>query len=118
MAKQVCAIGFRKAVEVEPGIWTPMIIERNYACDIFRNTRRYETGQKINDDLQINNQFSIVADAYAAENYFAMCYILFMGAKWKITNVEVQRPRLLLTAGGIYNDEEPEAEPEGTPEET
>lgn len=118
MAKRVCTIGFRDTVEIEPGNWISKITERQYACDIFRNTRRYETGQKVNDDLQINNQFSLVADAYAADNYFAMCYISFMGAKWKITNVEVQRPRLLLTAGGVYNGEEPEAEPEGTPEET
>ena len=27
-----------------------------------------------------------------------------MGAKWKITDVEVQYPRLLLTIGGLYNE--------------
>jgi len=26
-----------------------------------------------------------------------------MGAKWKITNVEVQYPRLILTIGGVYH---------------
>lgn len=117
MAKQVVTIGFRETVEVEPGIWAAKITERKYPSDIFRNSRRYEIGQKVNDDVQLNNQFSLIADAYAAQNYFAMCYISFMGAKWKITNVEVQRPRLLITAGGIYNGEESEEESEGTPEE-
>ncbi len=117
MAKAYLKIGFRNTVNVD-GVWRSQITERNYACDVIRNTRRYEAGQKVNDDILINNQFSIVADGYATENYFAMCYISWMGAKWKVTNVEVQRPRLLITAGGIYNGEEPEGEPEGTPEDT
>lgn len=33
-----------------------------------------------------------------------MRYIEFMGAKWKITNIEVQYPRLILTVGGVYNE--------------
>jgi hypothetical protein len=26
-----------------------------------------------------------------------------MGANWKITNVEVEFPRIILTLGGVYN---------------
>ena len=33
-----------------------------------------------------------------------MRYVEFMGAKWKISSVEVQYPRLILTVGGVYND--------------
>jgi hypothetical protein len=32
-----------------------------------------------------------------------MLYVEFMGTKWKITNVEVQYPRLILSVGGVYN---------------
>jgi hypothetical protein len=28
-----------------------------------------------------------------------------MGANWKISNVEVHYPRLILTIGGVYNGE-------------
>jgi len=68
-----------------------------------RNTRRYESADQVNDNLTIANEISIVADPYAYENFHAMRYVEFMGAKWKISNVEVQRPRLILTIGGVYN---------------
>ena len=66
----------------------------------------YENGSGLNDDLVLNNQLSIVADAYANQHFFAIRYVRWMGALWKITNVEVQRPRLLLTVGGVYNGPE------------
>lgn len=118
MAKYMCTIGFGVEVEKEPGIMMPDISERRYACDVLRNSRRFENRNEINDNLNVNNQFSIVADAYAYQNFFAMRYIVWMGAKWKISTVEVLRPRLLLTIGGVYNGPEPEEKPEGVPEET
>ena len=56
-----------------------------------------------NDDIIISNEISIIADKFAYENFYAMKYVEYSGAKWKITNVEVQHPRLILTTGGIYN---------------
>lgn len=37
--------------------------------------------------------------------FHTMKYVVWMGASWKITSIEVQRPRLLLTIGGVYNGE-------------
>ena len=59
---------------------------------------------KLNDDVNISNEISIVADPFAYQNFHAMRYVEFMGAKWKISSVEVQYPRLILTVGGVYND--------------
>jgi hypothetical protein len=53
--------------------------------------------------LAINNQISIVADPFANQNFHSMKYVEFMGTRWKITNVDVQYPRLILTMGGVYN---------------
>ena len=103
MAKFSGNIGFVEFMETSSGVDTEIAVERHYVGDVLRNTRRWETGDQINDNLTINNQFSIVADAYAKGHYFAMRYIMWMGTRWKITNVEVQRPRLLLTIGGVYN---------------
>ena len=83
------------------------VIERTYYGDVLQNSRRTENGSDINDDIQISNRISIVADAYAQEHFFAMKYVEWMGARWKITNVEVQRPRLVLTVGGVYNGPTP-----------
>lgn len=105
MARFSGIIGFVDFKEGAPGVYREdTYVERQYKGDVIRNTRRWEgANDQINDNLQINNQFSIIADAYAYEHFFAMRYISWMGSLWKITNVEVQRPRLILTVGGVYN---------------
>ena len=106
MAKYYGNIGFTETVEVEPGLWEEQIIERPYYGDLTRNTSRYQQSDGVNDDINIGNDISIVADPYANENFHHMRYVEFMGTKWKITNVEVKYPRLLLTVGGVYNGEQ------------
>lgn len=96
-------IGYIETVEVEPGIWEEQIIERLYYGDLIRNTSRYQTSGGVNDNININNDISIVADPYANENFQHMRYAVFMGTKWKINNVEVKYPRIILTLGGVYN---------------
>ena len=92
--------------ETSPGVHKEQITERNYYGDLIRNTRRLQSGDKVNDDVNVANEISIVADPFANENFHSMRYVEFMGAKWKITNVEVQYPRLILTLGGIYNGQQ------------
>ena len=97
-------IGFDAGkVETKPGVWKEQIIERKYTGDIIRNTRRLQSTDQLNDDINISNSISIIADPYANQNFHSMRYAEFMGTKWKITNVEVQYPRLTLTLGGEYN---------------
>jgi hypothetical protein len=103
MAKFYGLIGFIKLIETTPGVYEETIIEKNYAGDVIRNSRRWESADKINDNLVINNQFSIISDSFATENFQTMRYVKWNGSAWKITNIEVQRPRLILTIGGIYN---------------
>lgn len=105
MARFSGIIGFVDFKEGKPGVHREDVyIERLYKGDVIRNTRRWEgANDQVNDNLQINNQFSIIGDPYAYEHFFAMRYISWMGSLWKITNVEVQRPRLILTIGGVYN---------------
>lgn len=103
MAKFYGIIGYEVTVETEPGIYEETIIENEYYGDIIRNTRRLDQAAQVNDNINISNQISIVADPFANNNFHAMRYIEFMGAKWKITDVEVQYPRLILSIGGLYN---------------
>lgn len=108
MAKFFGKIGYIDTVESEPGYWEEKAIEREYYGDITRNTSRYQNGGQVNDNIVINNILSIVADPYANKNFQHMRYVKWMGAKWKITNVEVQYPRIILTLGGVYNGTENE----------
>ena len=104
MAKWFGVIGFNVGTkETAPSVYTEDIQERQYYGDIIRNSRRLQTTDKVNDDLEVSNEISIVADPYAVNNFHQMRYISFMGAKWKISSVEVQYPRLVLTLGGVYN---------------
>ena len=103
MAKYYGNVGYINTVEVEPGIWEEQIVERPYYGDLTRNTSRYQTSGGVNDNINVNNNISIVADPYANENFQHMRYAEFMGTKWKITNVEIQYPRIILTIGGVYN---------------
>lgn len=109
MAKFYGVIGYIKSVEVEPGIWEEQAIEHNYYGDIIDPTLRYQSSGGVNDDVNISNVISIVADPFANENSQYMKYVVLMGTKWKITKVGVQYPRLLLTVGGVYNEYTTEA---------
>lgn len=104
MAKFCGVIGYTITRETEPGIYVEEIVENEYYGDVIRNTRRLREAAKVNDDINISNQISIVADPFANNNFHAMRYIVFMGTKWKITEVEVQYPRLILSIGGLYNE--------------
>jgi hypothetical protein len=107
MGKFYGPIGYAETSETSSGVWTNIITERYYRGDIIRNSKRWNTGENVNDDLQINNEISILADPFAYNNFHNMKYITWMGADWKITNINIQRPRLLLTIGGVYNGEKP-----------
>lgn len=103
MAKFFGVIGFAEMVETSPGVHTEQITERSYYGDVIRNSRRLQSTENLNDDIIVANEIHIVADPYANQNFHAMRYAEFMGAKWKVTNVSTQFPRLVLTLGGVYN---------------
>ena len=103
MAKFYGVIGYAVTKETAPGVWTEEITEQSYYGDLTRNMRRLQDSGDLNDDINVANEISIVADPYANANFHSMRYVEFMGAKWKISKVEVQYPRLILTLGGVYN---------------
>lgn len=96
-------IGFAETEETTPGVWTEQITEREYYGDLTRNTRQLQTSSTLNDDVNVANEISIVADPFAYQRFHSMRYVELLGAKWKISKVEVQYPRLILTVGGVYN---------------
>lgn len=105
MAKFYGKVGYATTIEspIGSGVWVEDIVERPYYGDLIRNNRRLQSANQVNDDINISNEISILADPYANQHFHAMRYVEFMGAKWKITSVEVQYPRLILSVGGVYN---------------
>ena len=105
MPKYCGNIGYAEMEKTAPGVFQEVIKERRYFGDVTENVRRYEPTSYLNDNLQIQNQISIVADAYAYRNFHSIRYAWFMGSKWKVRSVQVERPRLILSLGDVYNDQ-------------
>ena len=106
MARFYGKIGFKSpSVEVRPGYWeSEGIVEREYMGDILEFSKgSYDNQRGTNDDIIIRNEISIVADNYVMNNSSNMIYVEVMGEKWKVDSIrQIQRPRLLLTTGGLY----------------
>lgn len=105
MSKWYGIIGFAVQKETSPGVYSEVIDERNYVGDISRNQRKWENGDGLNDNINIDNVISILADPYACRNFHTIRYITFMGSKWKVRSVDVAYPRLNFAIGGVYNEE-------------
>ena len=103
MPKYHGKIGFSITEEIRPGIYDQRITERQYKGDILQNQRRWEAGELMNDDVNVSNRISIVADEYAYANFGNIRYAQFMNSMWKVTSIEVNRPRIVLSLGGVYN---------------
>lgn len=88
------------------GVWEEKITERNYYGDVLKFSHRRQEASKVNDDLNISNQISIIADPYAYDNFQHILYVTWMNTKWKVSNISVEYPRLILDVGGVYNGEQ------------
>lgn len=104
MSKWYGNVGFSETVEYEPGAWEPQIVDRPYYGDVMSNRWKRQNSGGVNDDINLSNQISIVSDPYAVQHCSAITYVEFMGEKWKVTDVEVQFPRLILTIGGVWSE--------------
>ena len=103
MAKFYGKVGFETMVEGEGGVFKAETIEKNYRGDTLRMYPKYETSDKLHDDLTLSDEISILADNFAYENFQSMKYVVLLGAKWEITSARIERPRILLQIGGVYN---------------
>lgn len=105
MAKFFGEVGYAETYEKSPGDWDERIVARNHFGDVIRNTRRLQSSDRANDDINVSVQISIVSNPYSDMHFHSIRYVKFMGAKWKVTDVDPQPPRLILTLGGVYNGE-------------
>jgi hypothetical protein len=103
------AVGYANSVEDSPGVWIEEITEKDYYGEVLALARRLEDSSQIpatlNTDVTAQNRISIVADQYAYDNFGKMRYVRWNGSPWTVTYVEVQRPRLIMSIGGLWNGE-------------
>ena len=103
MAKWCGKVGYAVMKETKPGVWKEEFTEQKYFGDVIQDSRRLQSANQVNDDIVVLTRISFVADPFALSNFHSIRYAEFMGAKWKVSTVDVQYPRLILTLGGVYN---------------
>lgn len=103
MARFSGKVGYAHTVETAPGVHQEQITERSYLGDVVQNRRMIRDGEQVNPVMSLGNSISIVADAYASEQYFAIRYVVWGGVRWTVPDVEVQPPRLILRLGEVYS---------------
>ena len=107
MSKWCGNVGFADTIEYEPGSHENEVVERQYYGDVISNRWKRQNSGGVNDDINLSNQISIVADPYALNHCSTIAYIEYMGTRWKVTDVDPQFPRLILNIGGVYNGNTP-----------
>ena len=83
-----------------------------YFGDVKRASMTMQQSNTVNTDLRTTNSIEIMADAFASQNFSAIRYVVWAGTPWSVTEVTVQRPRLLLRLGGVYSGKRPPVAPE------
>ena len=99
-------VGYIETIESAPGVWTEKETVRKHTGEVLTSSRRYENGTSINDNLVMSSRLSIVADGYAKDHFSFIKWVELWGVKWKVTNIEVQFPRLILSFGGVWSAED------------
>ena len=105
MARFHGRVGYGESAETESGsgIWTDQITEKEYTGYVIQVRRGTDPGPDYNTTFTVQTIISIVADAYANDRFLAIRYVEWAGVLWTVTSVEVQRPRLLLSLGEVYD---------------
>lgn len=87
------------------GIWKPQIVERSYTGNIVRDYRSQEnTNDKVNEDVTISSNISVILDRYLDSHICDIKYITFKGVKWKVKGFTPNHPRIEISIGGVYNE--------------
>lgn len=110
MSKFSGVIGYQSEIEVSPGVWQTSFIEKSARGDILRKDYRWssQSFSTIETDSS-SEKISIGADRFwiplIRQN--RMKYIKYEGddTKYSITGASVDRPRIILTVGGIFHEE-------------
>ena len=96
-------LGYAIPKETSPGVWEEESKEYAYRGDLIRNSSKWNNSNSINGELSVSNQISILTDPYIMANFQYIRYAEYLGVFWKVVDVAVQYPRLVLTLGGVYN---------------
>lgn len=99
-------IAFSMQVETEPHVWEEKSVVKQFMGDLIKLSKNNDQSSNINVDLSLSNQLSVVMDPFLQNNFQNILYVKVCGAKWTVSSVEVRYPRLLLSFGKLYKEED------------
>ncbi len=103
MARFYGVVGFVSSYEKKTGVFDYAVTERNFAGDVIKRYSQIVSQETVIDNIRVNNQISIIANAYAFENFQHIRFVVWNGTPWEVTSVSVEHPRLILSLGDVYN---------------
>lgn len=103
MAKFYGDVGFVENIETSTDIFDYVPFERKYKGEVLKASSRFAPSTYVNDNLVINARISIIANPYLINHIPAIRYVRWKGNTWKVTSVDEQYPRVVLTLGEVYN---------------
>ena len=109
MSKWYGTVGYITTEETEPGVWKEVVTETKLYGEVLDYMSRWGSSNQVNDNLDITARISVVADPYAYEHFSKLKFVEFMDAMWEVKSASLQRPRLILSLGGVYNGERAQA---------
>ena len=99
-------VGYAVQVETAPDIWREVIVERKYHGDVVQTAWHSQAAaQTLNDNPSLNCQIEVVADAFAWANYGNIRYVIYENSKWKVSSIQIRRPRLIINFSSVYNNQ-------------
>lgn len=105
MARYAGKVGFLNGQkETSPGVWEEAYDERLMTGNLTQQGFTPQNGEVVNTGVVMANTISVVGDRYSFENFSNIRYATYMGNKWRVTSVEVVRPRIILQLGTIMNE--------------
>jgi hypothetical protein len=103
MAKFAGLVGFVSQEETARSVWSQVETQRMMKGDVIRQSLNHQNDDKVNSDITLGHRVSLLGDAYATENYYKLKWLQYKGIKWEVTSVEMQRPRIIVSLGGVWN---------------
>lgn len=99
--------GFRiDDVEIEPGVYKPQVVVKAIKGSVVSNSYQHQNSDKSTiDNVRITNQLSIVANQFLNKHITNLMYVEFQGVKWKVESFDIQPPRVVVSLGGVYNEQ-------------
>jgi hypothetical protein len=102
MAKFFGNVAYVGTMETAPGVWIEDSIVREYYGDVKKFTTRWDSTPQVNEGITTSTTISIVADAFAFENFSKIRWVEWLKQSWEVISVDVAHPRLELRLGGLY----------------